>query len=153
MLNFQDGQRVLVNKVVYEFHEPERGDVIVFAPPEFHNQKVTPFIKRIIGLPGESVEIKEGTLYIHTKNSKIMPLDEPYIAEKSTSFFKGGVIPKNEYFVLGDNRKNSSDSRRGWTVPRQNITGKTWLTIWPPGKWGLAANYSLQEQINNLMSE
>ena len=142
--NFEELQRLLVNKVVYKLHEPERGDVIIFRPP--NNQRES-FIKRIIGLPGESVEIKEGAVYIHKEDGSVLLLDEPYIKEPSARSFKGGKIPENEYFVLGDNRNGSNDSRNGWTVPRNNIIGKAWLSIWPPNLWGLAANYPLQEQI------
>ncbi len=159
-LSFHDGQRILVNKaaydfqigdkIVYHFQEPQRGDVIILNPSPFHNPMVTPFIKRIIGLPGESVEIKEGIVYIHQEDGNTLPLNEPYITEQVALSFKGDIIPENEYFVLGDNRNNSDDSRNGWTVPRQNIIGKAWLSIWPPDKWGLAANYSLQEQIDTF---
>lgn len=136
----QDGQRLLVNKAVYFFHEPEYGDIVVFHPP--NNQKSDPFIKRVIGLPGESVEIKQGTVYIHKQDGNVLPLDEPYI-EVPSQPFNGDTIPENEYFVLGDNRNNSNDSRNGWTVKREDIIGKAWLSIWPPGEWGLAPNYSL----------
>jgi len=139
--NFHDGQRLLANKAVYKFfHEPERGDVVIFHPP---NNEQGDYIKRIIGLPGESVEIKKGIVYIH-KNGEVFPLDEPYIKEPPRQPFKGGIIPENEYFVLGDNRNNSGDSRSGWLVPRQNIIGKAWLSIWPLNEWGLAANYSFE---------
>ena len=151
--NFQNGQRLLVskvaydfrvgNKIIYHFHEPRRGDVIVFHPPS--NQQ-DDYIKRIIGLPGESVEIKEGTVYIYKEDGNVLLLDEPYITEAARLTFKRDTIPKNEYFVLGDNRNNSSDSRNGWTLPRQNIIGKAWLSIWPPEKLGLASNYTFQEQ-------
>lgn len=152
----ENGQRLLVNKIVYQYlHEPERGDIIVFISP---NNQQDDYIKRIIGLPGESVEIKEGIVYIHQKDGSVVALDEPYITQPAKNAFKGSRIPEDEYFVLGDNRNNSSDSRRGWTLNRQNIVGKTWLSIWPPEKWGLAANYPLQEQIdgqavNNLITE
>ncbi len=138
----QIGQRLIVTKIIYFFHEPERGDIITFYPPNNQNEE---YIKRIIGKPGESVEIKEGTVYIHKESGTVLSLDEPYIIELAKQPFKGGTIPKNEYFVLGDNRNNSGDSRTGWTVPRQNIIGKAWLSVWPPDKWGLAANYSFQE--------
>ncbi len=138
----EEGQRILVNSVVYHFHKPERGDVIVFNPP-FESEG--PFIKRIIGLPGESVEIKQGTVYIHGKG-EVFPLNEPYIKEPPINSFNGGIIPEDEYFVLGDNRNNSGDSRGGWTVKRKDIIGKAWLEIWPPNKWGLIAN-PLQEQL------
>ncbi|MDP2730459.1 MAG: signal peptidase I [Dehalococcoidales bacterium] len=135
-MNFtlRDGQHVLANKVVYKFHEPERGDVIIFHPPD--NQK-DDYVKRIIGLPGESIEIKDREVYIN--GSK---LSEPYIKDPPEYTLKR-QIPENEYFVLGDNRNNSSDSHNGWTLPRQNIVGKAWLSIWPPDKWGLVGLHYL----------
>ena len=137
----QVNQRLLVNKVVYNFHEPERGDIITFYPNG--DREAVPFIKRIIGLPGESVEIKQGIVYIHKENGDILTLEEPYIEEAPSQSFEGAAIPEDEYFVLGDNRNNSSDSRTGWTVNRKDIIGKAWLSIWPPQEWGLAPNYSL----------
>ena len=144
--NFEDGQRLLVNKAVYRFHEPERGDVIIFNPP--HTQQGD-FIKRIIGLPGESVEIKEGTVYIY-KNDEVLSLGEQaYIKDPPHYTFARKEIPENNYFVLGDNRDNSNDSHRGWTVSREGIIGKAWLLIWPPDKWGLVPNHSPQEQLDS----
>ncbi|MFC1943129.1 signal peptidase I [Chloroflexota bacterium] len=137
--NFHDGQRIVVNKAVYRFHEPERGDVVIFRSP---NSQQDDYIKRIIGLPGESVEIKEGTVYIHRGDDNVLPLDESYLIELAEQAFKGDIIPDNEYFVLGDNRKNSNDSRHGWMLPRQNIIGKVWLSIWPPDEWGLMPDYT-----------
>lgn len=140
--SFEEGQRVLINKVAYKFREPERGDVIVFHSAS--NRRVE-YIKRIIALPGESVEIRGGKVYIH-KNGNVLPLDEPYIKEPPHHDFRGGIIPEDEYFVLGDNRNNSTDSRNGWTVSRQDIIGKAWLLIGlPKGKWGLVPNYSFPE--------
>ncbi|MFC1988265.1 signal peptidase I [Chloroflexota bacterium] len=136
--SFRDGQQVLVNKVVYKFHEPERGDVIIFRPPE---NETDDYIKRIVGLPGESVEIKDGKVYIHEGNGTTLPLDEPYITQIARESFTGNIIPENEYFVLGDNRNNSSDSRSDWTVPFQNIIGKAWVSVWPPDRWGLVVNH------------
>ncbi len=138
---FNQGQRVLVSKIVYKFHEPERGDVIVFHPPLPYDPEGTPFIKRIIALPGESVEIKNGAVYIN--GSK---LQELYLQRSPNYTYSLHKVPEGSYFVLGDNRNNSNDSHTGWTLPRQNIIGKAWLSIWPPSKWGVASNYSLQEQ-------
>ena len=146
--SLQDGQQLLINKVVYYFHEPERGDIIILHPPPPYSPKTTPFIKRIIALPGDTIEVKNGAVYVN--GSK---LDEPYIKEPPTYNFQQKKIPENEYFVLGDNRNNASDSHNGWTVPRQNIIGKAWLSIWPPGKWGLVPNYSLNEQLESTMSK
>ncbi len=138
-----NGQQIVVNKVLYRFHQPERGDVIVFYPPISPKEE---YIKRIIGLPGESVEIKGGIVYIHKKDGTVLPLDESYISEPARSTYNGEVIPADSYFVLGDNRNNSSDSRGGWTVPFPNIIGKAWVTVWPPGDWGLVINYLANEQ-------
>ena len=129
-----EGQRVLVNKIVYKFHEPERGDVIILQPPAPYAPNGTPFIKRIIGLPGETVEIKNGVVYIN--GSK---LSDPYIKEPPNYTFKR-ELNDEEYFVLGDNRNSSNDSHTGWTLPRQNIVAKAWLSIWPLARFGLIAH-------------
>ncbi len=140
--SFQEGQRVLVSKVVYKLHEPERGDVIVFRPPPPYSPKATPFIKRIIALPGDTIEIKMGSVYVNGSQ-----LHEPYIKEPPNYTFHRYKIPEDNYFVLGDNRNNTNDSHTGWTLPHQNIIGKGWLSIWPPDKWGLVAHHPLQEQL------
>jgi len=137
----QIGQRIIVSKVSYLFHEPERGDIIIFHPPN-QPEDATPFIKRIIGLPGDTVEIKDDAVYVNGQR-----LDEPYIKEPPAYTYPETKIPENQYFVLGDNRNVSADSHTGYTVSRDSIMGKAWLTIWPPSQWGLVPNYSLQEQL------
>lgn len=134
------GQRIVVYKTAYLFHPPERGDIIVFRPPR--ELGATPFVKRIIGLPGDTVEVKEGIVYINGS-----PLDEPYIKEPPTYTLAKEKITGNNYFVLGDNRNNTSDSHVWGTVPHQNIIGKAWLSIWPPDSWGLAPNYSSDQSL------
>lgn len=143
--SFHNGQRLLVTKTAYYFHEPERGDVIVFEPVENRHGD---YIKRIIALPGDTLEVKTEAVYVNGSQ-----LDEPYIKNPPTYTTEPQKIPGNNYFVLGDNRNNSDDSHNGWVVPRQNIVGKAWLSIWPPDEWGLAANYPLQEQLVNAASE
>ena len=145
--NFYTGQRLLVNKAIYKFSDPQRGDVIILRSPNGDNSD---FIKRIIGLPGETVEIISEKVSIRTEDGEVFPLDEPYITKQSPKAFRSDKIPENEYFVLGDNRNNSDDSRSGWTVPREDIVGKAWLSVWPPDMWGLAANYPLQKQVDSL---
>lgn len=141
--NLQHGQRVLISKVAYLFHEPERGDIVVFNPPENFASE-DDYIKRIIGLPGEVIEIKEGKVYIHQEDGNVLILDEAeYIDIPATYSFLSETIPPDKYFVLGDNRNNSNDSHGGWMVLRQDIVGKAWLSIWPAATWGLAPNYSL----------
>ena len=137
----EEGQRLLVNKAIYYFGEPERGDIITFHLP--NNPKVT-YIKRIIGLPGESIEIKGGTVYIY-ENSNVRELDEPHFIDSPRYSYNGDIIPKDEYFVLGDSRNHASDSHIWGPVSGEDIIGKAWLIIWPPGEWGLAPNYSFEE--------
>ncbi len=139
--NLHEGQRIIISKIVYWFHEPERGDIIVFPNPNNPDEE---YIKRIIGLPGETVEIKDGVIYIHKTGGNTLVLDESeYIDDPANSYYISDVILEDNYFVLGDNRNNSYDSRRGWTVPRDEIVGKAWLSIWPLSDWGLVANFSL----------
>jgi signal peptidase I len=138
--NLHEGQRIVISKIVYWFHEPERGDIIVFPNP---NNPEEEYIKRIIGLPDEVVEVKNGVVHIHQKDGNILILDESeFIENPASSDYLGNTIPKENYFVMGDNRNNSYDSRRGWTVPRDEIVGKAWLSVWPLSNWGLVANFS-----------
>ncbi len=136
---FQQGQRLLVSKIVYKLHQPERGDVIVFKPPQ---NEQTDFIKRLIAIPGDRVEIRQGTVYINGTK-----LDESYIKENPSYILSPIILEDDEYFVLGDNRNHSNDSHNGWTVPRQNIVGKAWLLIWPPDKWRVIVHHPISEQL------
>lgn len=153
--SLQDGQYVLVNKAVYLnisdsgiarlipffkvengrsylFHAPRRGDIVVFKPPQ---SKERDFIKRVIGLPGDRVEITEGKVLVNGYQ-----LVEPYIKDGPQYEQQPTMVPKRHYFVLGDNRNRSSDSHLWGMVPYNNIVGKAWLTLWPPKKWGKAPN-------------
>jgi len=135
--NFQEGECIMVNKVCYRSAGPQRGEVIIFDPP-FNSQY--PFIKRVIGLPGETVEIKDGKVSINGT-----PLEEEYIMAPPNYTMSATEVPENEYFVLGDNRNNSTDSSKGWTVPRDNIIGKAWFTYWPPSRLKVVKHYSYPE--------
>ena len=138
--NFQQGECIMVNKVCYRSSAPQRGQVIIFNPP-FDSPH--PYIKRVIGLPGDTVEIKDGKVSINGT-----PLSEPYILQEppqNNKDYGPKVLSDDEYFVLGDNRNNSNDSRSGWTVPRQNIIGKAWFIYWPPSRWGIVKHYSYPE--------
>jgi len=137
--SLQNEQVLLVSKLAYKFGEPERGDIIVFPPPHVLNPDKD-YIKRIMGLPGETVEIKDGAVYINNT-----ALEEPYITDPANGDFAKITIPANEYFVMGDNRNNSLDSRSGWTVPYDTIVGKAWLSIWPLDSFGLVPNEDLPE--------
>ncbi len=137
--NFHEGERLLINKVVYKFRQPERGEVIIFHPP---SSQQTDYIKRVIGLPGDSIEVKDETVYVNGSE-----LDEPYLSDSPHYTFELLEVPDNEYFVLGDNRNNSNDSHNGWTVPRENIIGKAWFSFWPSSEWGLVNHYPIEEQL------
>lgn len=138
--NIHEGQRIIISKATYWFSEPQRGDIIVFPNPDDPDED---YIKRIIGLPGEVVEMKDGAVYIHQPDGDILKLDETaYIDDPADNYYISDTIPEDHYFVLGDNRNNSTDSRRGWTVSRDAIIGKAWLSIWPMADWGLAPNHS-----------
>jgi signal peptidase I len=138
--NLHEGHRIVISKIVYWFHEPERGDIIVFPNP---NNPEEEYIKRIIDLPDEVVEVKNGVVHIHQKDGNILILDESeFIENPASNDYLGNTIPEENYFVMGDNRNNSYDSRRGWTVPRDEIVGKAWLSVWPLSNWGLVANFS-----------
>ena len=133
--NFQEGECIMVNKVCYHSSGPQRGDVVVFNPP-FQSQY--PYIKRVIGLPGETVKIKDGKVFIDG-----IPLEEDeYIRARPNYTMPATEVPENKYFVLGDNRNNSNDSSHNWTVPRDNIIGKSWFTYWPPSKLRVVKHYS-----------
>ena len=117
----------------YVFGGPERGDIVVFEAP---TQQGKDFIKRVIGLPGDMVQVKSGKVYV---NGQL--LDEPYLEFHATYNFpisgQPVRVPDDSYFVLGDNRPNSSDSHLGWFVPVDNLIGKAWVSYWPPAHWGV----------------
>lgn len=142
---FHDGECIMVNKVSYRSSGPQRGEVIIFAPP-FDSPH--PFIKRVIGLPGETVEIKDEKVFIDG-----IPLEEEYIMAPPNYTMPAKVVPEDEYFVLGDNRNNSNDSHSGWMVPRDNIIGKAWFTYWPPSKWRVVKHYSYPELLGTEVQE
>jgi signal peptidase I len=153
------GDRVLVNRLVYRFRHPRRGEVIVFVG---HNTaraerslvgKIAnffveglgvarpdnpDFIKRIIGLPGETLEVRGGAVLITRVDGKKLRLTEPYVAaEHETRPFGPFKVPADRYFVMGDNRTHSADSRYGLgTIRRGDIVGKAFVKIWPPGRMG-----------------
>lgn len=122
-----EGDFVLVNRVVYKLGQPGRGDVIIFRQPR--NPDAEPYIKRIIGLPGEVLSIAKGQVYINGE-----PLREPYL--KSTTGYDGSWrVPEGSLFVMGDNRFYSSDSREWGMVPYENIIGKAEIVYLPPTHW------------------
>ena len=121
----QDQQYIVVNRAAYLFHPPERGDIIVFAYPVDPSQD---YIKRIIGLPGDRVQVsREGVVSVNG-----VELHEPYVKDTTNPYPPTDIqLGPDQYFVLGDNRGDSSDSRVWGPVPRQNIIGQAWFVYWP----------------------
>ena len=154
----EDGEFLLVNRLEYSqvdvgslarfipfldessekkdvFHGPERGDIVILEDPR--NPSGDRLVKRVIGLPGEKFEIVDGVAYVNGRQ-----LHEPYIKTPWTGSTRAIVIPAGEYFVMGDNRNNSDDSRFLGLIPRQLIIGKAMVSFWPTEKFGLAPNES-----------
>lgn len=127
--NFENGDYLIVDEISYRFRNPQRGEVVVFKYPEDPSQR---FIKRIIGLPGETVEIKDGRIMIYNENgNQVLNESEYLIPDLHTSGDIKNTLKHNEYFALGDNRAFSFDSRRFGSLPRENIIGRVILRAWP----------------------
>ena len=153
----ENGQYLLVNKAVYFklnlgtlskyvpflgatdgeetflFHGPQRGDVIVFRYPKDPSRD---FIKRVIGVPGDRVRVEGGLVYVNN-----VPIQESYISSNAGRDIEEQIVPDSSYFVLGDNRPNSSDSRNWGFVPEDNIIGKAMLSYWPLSDLGGVGNH------------
>ena len=125
--NLYEDERVIVDKVSYLFHPPQRGDVVVLDLPA----EPEDLIKRVIGLPGETIELNAGVVYIDGQ-----PLKESYV-RPSPGNLPARKLGADEYFVMGDNRGNSKDSRIFGPIPRESIVGRAWIIYWPPANWGL----------------
>jgi signal peptidase I len=128
----QEGEYVIIDKLSYYLNDPERGDVIVL---QFPNDRSRDFIKRVIGVPGDHIEIGGGRVRI---NGTV--LDEPYI-DADPSYAGSWDVPEDSFFVLGDNRNNSSDSHNWSFLPRSDVVGKAWVIYWGPENWGLVAHH------------
>lgn len=126
--NLHANQRLVVEKISYHFHEPRRGDVVVLKRPQRGSELL---IKRVIGLPGERVEIRDGQVYING-----CPLEEPYLTQPPRRDYGPVVVPPGHVFVLGDNRGFSNDSRAFGPVPLENIVGRALFSYWPPDEIG-----------------
>jgi signal peptidase I len=130
-----DNDYLIANKIDYRLHDPQRGDIIILRPPTDNSKD---FIKRVIALPGERILIRAGVVYINGHR-----LDEPYLPEDWKSYTEwppnnpnGQVMGPNQYFVMGDNRNRSQDSRIFGPITRDRIDGRAWFRIWPLDHFG-----------------
>jgi signal peptidase I len=125
-----DQERIFVNRFIYRFADIRRGDIVVFWYPRDHSKS---FIKRVVGLPGDELEIRYGSLYVNGQR-----IDEPYLkAEfKDHDSLRRETVPRSQYFVLGDHRNSSNDSRNWGFVPRELIYGKAVFRYWPMSRMG-----------------
>jgi signal peptidase I len=135
--NYHNREYLVVNKLEYRFKEPQRGDVIVFRYPKDPSQY---FIKRIIGLPKEKVKVDAGRVMVYNEEypeGKV--LDEPYLSNQDVTFGKSEIVSlgSDEFYVLGDNRLASSDSRVWGILPREDLVGEAWLRVFPLNSFGL----------------
>jgi signal peptidase I len=131
--NLHDGEYVLIDKISYRLRPPERGDVIVFQ----RQGNERDYIKRIIGLPGDTVQIAAGQVLVNGT-----PLAEPYLGQAMHSDMPLRQIEADRFFVMGDNRNNSSDSRSFGSVSAQDIIGRAWLVYWPPSDWTIVPHHT-----------
>lgn len=136
--NFHNGEYILTNKVEYKLHDPQRGDVVIFKSPR--NPQID-YIKRVIGVPGDHIRLSRETLFINDKT-----LLESYIPNTTMTYggtFLGEnqeiIVPPGKYFVLGDNRQHSSDSREFGPVAKEEFIGKAFMRYWPFSEFGLIA--------------
>jgi signal peptidase I len=136
----ENGQRLVVLKAVYFFSSPQRGDIIIANPPVDPGKE---YVKRLIGLPGDTVQIKNGQVYLNGT-----ALVEPYIKAPPNYTMDPVTVQPDHYFLMGDNRNNSYDSHFGWTVTRDEIIGKAWLRYWPFSGWGIIHSFPLEQELH-----
>lgn len=139
------GDHLLVDKISRRWDDYDRGEIVVFAPPPPFDEDGIPYVKRVIGLPGERVELRNGRIYVTVPSSVPIRLDEPYLAEGAPTMPQGiegesaWVIPPEHYFILGDNRGGSVDSRTFGPIARNAMAGRGWLRYLPIQRFGLLA--------------
>ena len=125
-------QRLVIEKISYHLHAPRRGDIVVLHAPDGGDIAL---IKRVIGLPGETIEVRNGQVLINGH-----PLQEPYLRTLTNGVFPLTPIPDDAIFVMGDNRDRSRDSRTFGPVPIEDVVGRAWLRYWPPDRAGFVLN-------------
>ncbi len=127
--NLHNSQYLIVDKISYRLGEPQQGDVIVFEPP---NRPGEDYVKRVIGVPGDLVEIRKGQVFINNE-----PIEEPYVVYPGSYSMNPRRVGADELFVLGDNRNSSSDSHNWGMLETDKVVGKAWISYWPPNYWGI----------------
>jgi signal peptidase I len=135
--NFHDGEYLLTDKVSYRLREPKKDEVIVFKAPGNEDYD---YIKRLIAMPGDSVRVDDSRVYVNDQLVDESGYLDPRINTQPGAFAREGTtvtVPQGEYFVLGDNRNNSSDSREWGFVPKENIVGRAWVRYWPINRFGV----------------
>jgi len=127
--NLHNNERLIVEKISYRFRSPSRGDIVVLRRPYRSSE---PLIKRVVGMPGDTVEVKNGQVFINGE-----ALNEPYLDQPTWGAIALTVVPEEHVFVLGDNRRASNDSRAFGFVSYNDIIGRAWVRYWPPQEIGV----------------
>lgn len=133
--NIYPADYVLVDKISYKFRQPERGEVIVLRSPQQYEKDL---IKRVIAVSGDTIEIKNGKVYINDT-----AINEPYIKEEPKYSYPRQFVPEESYFVLGDNRNISADSHSGWLLTKKDVVGKAIIIYWPFDRMEIIKHYDL----------
>jgi len=127
--NLHNNERLIIEKISYRFRDPARGDIVVLKPQQ---HGTVPLIKRVVGLPGETVEITQNQVYINGQ-----PLQEDYLTEPTVGGMSSQIVPEAHLLVLGDNRNASNDSRSFGMIPYEDVIGRAWFRYWPIEELGL----------------
>ena len=140
---FENGEYLIVDELTYRLEEPQRGDVVIFRYPRNPSEF---FIKRIIGLPGETVTVKDGTVSIERVDGTMITLDESYVEHADHGRDATYTVEENAYFVMGDNRSESSDSRVWGLMPKENLIGRALVRLLPLQEAGIFPGRAVYDQ-------